>query len=167
MIGHVILLLLSPFAALISRLMPDHRDREIPALRQQVLILRRQLGKRPRLMRPEKLTLILTCLRMRRQPLLDALLIVKPATLVGWHRQIVRRYWTFRQKRKPGRPRVDGEVEELVLRIARENLRWGYGKIAGEVRKLGYPTVGRSTVERILKRHGLAPRPRHGGLSWV
>ena len=167
MIWHVILLLVSPLAALIGRLMPDHRDREILALRQQVLILRRQLGKRPRLTRPEKLTLILTCLRMKSQQLLNALLVVKPATLVGWHREIVRRHWTFEQKRRPGRPRVDSEVEELVVRIARENLRWGHTKIAGEVRKLGYPTIGRSTVERILKRHGLAPRPQHGGLSWA
>jgi transposase InsO family protein len=167
MIWHVILLLLSPLAAVIGRLMPDHRDREILALRQQVLILHRQLGKRPRLTRSEKLTLVLTCLRMKKQQLLNALLIVKPATVVGWHRQIVRRHWTFKQKRRPGRPRVDSEVEELVVLIARENLRWGYTKIAGEVRKLGYPAIGRSTVERIMKRHGLAPRPQHGGLSWA
>ena len=167
MIWHTILLVLSPVGALVSRLMPDHRDREILALRQQVLVLRRQLGKRPRLSRSERLALLLTCLRMKKQRLLDTVLIVNPATLIGWHRQIVRRHWTFKQKRKPGRPRVDREVEELVLQIARENLRWGYTKIAGEVRKLGYPTIGRSTVERILKRHGLAPRPQRAGLSWA
>ena len=104
---------------------------------------------------------------MRKQQVLNALLIVKPATLVGWHRQIVRRHWTFKQKRKPGRPPIDPDAEKLVVQIARENLGWGYTKIAGEVRKLGYPTIGRSTVERILKRHGLAPRPHHGGLSWA
>ncbi len=167
MIWHIALLLLSPLAAVIGRLTPNDRDREILALRQQLLILQRQLGKRPRLMRTERLALLLTCLRMKKQQLLDTVLIVKPATLVGWHRQIVRRHWTFKQKRKPGRPRVDREVEELVLQIVRENLRWGYTKIAGEVRKLGYPTTGRSTVERILKRHGLAPRPQRAGLSWA
>jgi hypothetical protein len=106
-------------------------------------------------------------LRTEKQRLLNALLIVKPATLVGWHRQIVRRHWTFKQKRKPGRPPIDSEAEKLVLQLAQQNRHWGYTKIAGEVRKLGYPTVGRSTVERILKRHGLGPRPQHGGLSWA
>jgi len=167
MFWHIVLLLLSPLTALIGRLMPDDRDREILALRQQVLILQRQLGRRPRLMRAERLALLLTCLRMKRQQLLSSLLIVKPATLVGWHRQTVRRHWTFKQKRKPGRPPINPEAEQLVLQIARENPRWGYTKIAGEVRRLGYPTIGRSTVGRILKRHGLVPRPHHGGLSWA
>ncbi len=104
---------------------------------------------------------------MKRQQLLSSLLVVKPATLIGWHRQIVRRHWTFRPKRKPGRPRADPEAEWLVLRIARENIDWGYTRIAGEVRKLGFAGLGRSTVERILRRNGLVPRPGHGGLSWA
>ena len=118
-------------------------------------------------MRTGRLALPLTCSRMKKQQLLDCLMIVKPATLAGWHRQIVRRHWTFKQKRRPGRPRVEPEADRLVVQIARENLRWGYTKIAGEVRKLGFPTIGRATVERILKRHGLAPRPHYGGLSWA
>ena len=167
MFWHTVLPLLSPLAALIGGLMPDDRDREILALRQQVLILRRQLGERPRFVRTERLALVLTCLRMRKRQLLNTLLIVEPATLVGWHRQIVRWHWTFKQKRRPGRPPTDPEAERLVVQIAKENLRWGHTKIAGEVRKLGYPTIGRSTIERILKRHGLAPRPHRGGLSWA
>ena len=167
MFWHTILLLLSPLAALIGRLVVDDRDREILALRQQIPILRRQLGRRPCLTRGERLALLLTCLRMKKQQLRNSLLIVKPDTLIGWPRQIVRRHWTFKHKRRPGRPRIDREAEQLVLRIARENRHWGYTKIAGEVRKLGFTTIGRSTVERILKRHGLAPRPHHNGLSWV
>jgi putative transposase len=104
---------------------------------------------------------------MKKQQLISSLLIVKPDTVVGWHRQIVRRHWTFKQERKPGRPPIGPEAEQLVLQIAEENQGWGYTKIAGEVRKLGYSSIGRSTVERILKRHGLAPRPHHGGLSWA
>jgi len=65
------------------------------------------------------------------------------------------------------RPRIDREAEQLVLQIDRGNGYWGYTKIAGEVRKLGLTSIGRSTVERILKRHGLAPRPHHNGLSWA
>lgn len=94
-------------------------------------------------------------------------MIIKPATLVGWHRQIVRRHWTFPPKRRPGRPRIDLQAEQLVLRLARENSGWGCGKIAGEMRKLGSKGFGRSTVQRLLRRHGFWPRPsRRGGLSW-
>jgi len=103
---------------------------------------------------------------MKQTHLLDCLIIVKPATLIGWHRQIVRRHWTFHTRRRPGRPRTDAQAEQLVLRLARENSNWGCGKIAGEMRKLGFVRFGRATAQRILKRHGLWPRPRRGGLSW-
>jgi len=107
------------------RLTADDRDREILALRQQVLILRRRLGKRPGLTRGEKLALLLTCLRMKKQQLLNVLLIVKPATVVGWHRQIVRGHWTFKQRRKPGRPPIDSEAEKLVLQL-HGGLSWAH-----------------------------------------
>ena len=103
---------------------------------------------------------------MKKRQLLASLMIVKPATLVGWHRQIVRRHWTFRGKRKPGRPRIDPQTEQLVVRLARENPHWGYTKLAGEVRKLGFMGLGRSTVARILKRHGSFPSAQRGGLGW-
>jgi len=94
-------------------------------------------------------------------------MIVKPDTLVRWHREIVRRHWRLRSRRRPGRPRVDAEVKRLVLRLARENPRWGYTKIAGEMRKLGVPRFGRSTVRCILREHGVAPPPqRYRGLIW-
>jgi putative transposase len=142
MLWHMVLLLFSPLASLIGRLMVDDKDREILALRQQVLILQRRLGRRTRFVRAEKLALLLTCLRMKKQQPPNSLLIVKPDPVVGWDRQIVRRHWTFRQERKPGRPRVAAEAEELVLRIARQNAGWGYTKIAGEVRKLGFTAIG-------------------------
>ena len=157
MFWHLLLVLLSPLASLVSSLLRDDRDRQMLALRQQVLILQRQLGKRAHLTRAQKLALLLACARMRQRQLPDCLMVIKPDALIGWHRQIVRRHWTFKHKRRPGRPQIDREAEQLVLQIARENRHWGYTKIAGEVRKLGFATVGRSTVERILKRHGLAP----------
>jgi len=107
----------------------------------------------------------LACARMKQKELLDCLMVIKPVTLIGWHRQIVRGHWTF--KHRPGRPRIGRDAEQLVLRIDRENRNWGYTKIAGEVRKLGFASIGRSTVQRILKRHGLAPRPYHNGLTWA
>jgi putative transposase len=166
MFWHLLLVLFSPLASLMSGLLRDDRDRQILALRQQVLILQRQVGKRPRLSRVEKLAMRLTCVRMKQTELLDCLMIVKPATLIGWHRQIVCRHWTFHTRSRPGRPRTDAQAEQLVVRLARENANWGCGKIAGEMRKLGFVRFGRSTAQRILQRHGLWPRPRQGGLSW-
>ena len=99
MTWHTILLLLSPLAALIVRLMPNDLDREVLALRQHLRILRRQPSKHPRLARAEKPALLLTCLRMEKQQLLSCLLIVKPATLVVSYRQIVRQHWPLARHR--------------------------------------------------------------------
>src|SRR6266536_3625533 len=75
-------------------------------------------------------------------------LVVTPQTLLRWHRELVRRKWA-QPRRSPGRPPVDGRVRELVLRFARENPRWGYPRIAGELLKLGL-RVSPSTVRRLL-----------------
>jgi hypothetical protein len=167
MFWHSLLVFVSPVYVLIGRLLRDDRDRQILALRQQVLILQRQLGKRATLRRPEKLALLLACAGMAKRQLVDALMIVKPETLVRWHREIVRRRWTFRSPPRPGRPPVPAEAEQLVVRIAQENPRFGYTKIAGELRKLGFVGFGRATVGRILRAHGLAPAPnRERSLGW-
>ena len=91
-------------------------------------------------------------------------MIVTPQTLLRWHRELVRRRWTQPQ-RSPGRPRVERRVRELVLRLARENPRWGYPRIAGELLKLGVH-VSPSTVRRLLLAAGLTPAPRRSGPSW-
>ena len=83
MFSHILLLLLSPFAVLMGRLAVDDRAPEILALRQEALIRQRQLGKRPRPVQAERLALLLTCRRMKKQQLLSSLLIVKPDTVVG------------------------------------------------------------------------------------
>jgi len=102
MFWHLLLILLSPLSAMVVRLLGVGRDRQALALRHQVLVLQRQLGKRPRLSRAEKLALLLTCVRMKQTQLLDCLMIIKPATLIGWQRQIVRCHWTFEPKRRLG-----------------------------------------------------------------
>jgi putative transposase len=86
--------------------------------------------------------------------------LVTPSTLLRWHRELIRRRWTYPDT---GRPRgLDPEVVELVLRMARDNARWGYLRIAGECRKLGV-TVSATSVRTILRRHRLGPAPRRGG----
>lgn len=90
--------------------------------------------------------------------------LVTPQTLLRWHRELVAKKWTYR-RRSPGRPPIDPEVRELVLRLARENRRWGCLRIQGELRKLGI-RVGATTIRTILRRSGLGPAPRRGGPSW-
>jgi transposase len=92
-------------------------------------------------------------------------LLVTPQTLLRWHRELVRRRWTY-ARRGPGRPPIDAEKRELVLRLARENPRWGYQRISGELKKLGL-AVSPSTVRRLLARARLGPAPRRSGPSEV
>jgi putative transposase len=87
--------------------------------------------------------------------------------VLKWHRELVRRKWTYRTNTKPrGRPRTKREIEALVVRFAQENADWGYGKIVGELGKLGV-AISEPTVANILERHGICPAPQRGGsVSW-
>jgi len=90
---------------------------------------------------------------------------VQPATLLRWHRDLVRRRWTYPHQR--GRPAVAAEPRALVLRLARENPSWGYRRIHGELCRLGYKErVGASTVWTILQRAGVDPAPKRSAVSW-
>ena len=89
---------------------------------------------------------------------------VTPATLLAWHRRLVTKRWTY-PHRGPGRPPVDEETTALIVRLARENPRWGYRRIQGELCELGIK-VAASTVARIMKDHGFGPAPRRSGHSW-
>jgi len=80
--------------------------------------------------------------------------LVTPTTLLRWHRQMVARRWTYPSRR--GRPPIGNEIRELVLRLARENPRWGYQRIVGEIDGLGL-TVSATTVKKIMRQAGLGP----------
>jgi transposase InsO family protein len=91
--------------------------------------------------------------------------LVTPSTLLRWHRELVARRWTY----PPFGRRAGGlpiEAVELVVRLARENPRWGYVRIVGECRKLGV-CLSATSVRRILRRHRLGPAPRRGGPGWT
>ncbi len=94
-------------------------------------------------------------------------LLFKPDTLLRWHRQLVRRKWTFKRQSLLPRRASDPELVNLLLRLARENPSWGYSKLHGELIKLGYQ-IGRSTVRDILKRQHMPPAPERArkGSSW-
>jgi hypothetical protein len=136
------------------------KDIELLVLRHQLAVLGRQ-ERRP-LLRPADRALLAALARLlpwrRREEL-----VVRPQTLLRWHRELVRRKWT-QPRRGPGRPSTDGRVRALALRFARENPRWGYPRIAGELLKLGLP-VSPSTIRRILLAAGSGPAPRRSGPS--
>jgi putative transposase len=137
------------------------KDVELLVLRHQLSVLARQ-HERPKL-RPADRAFIAALARLlphrRRHGF-----VVTPATLLRWHRELVRRRWTYPQGRA-GRPPTGRVLRELVLRLARENPRWGYQRIVGELLKLGF-RLSPSTVRRLLASAGLEPAPRRGGTSW-
>lgn len=102
-----------------------------------------------------------------RQALEDSVRLFRPATVIGWHRELVRRKWTFKQKSQPGRPPINAELEQWILRVARDNPGLGYDKLKGELRKLGFK-VSPTTIRIVLQRHGIPPAPERSrsGSSW-
>lgn len=148
-----------------ARRRPDcDKDLQILLLQHQVRLLQRQRPQPPRLTRWEKLTLAVLTAKLAhltaapRSRLDRYVLLFKPDTVLKWHRELVRRKWTVRRHNAGGRPAIPAEVEQLLLRLARENPRWGYGRLQGELRKLGH-RLGRSTVRDVLRRHGVPPAP--------
>lgn len=131
------------------------KDLEILVLQQQLRVLRRQ-ARRPRFTALDRVLLAAASRALPRQRR-RSLFLVTPQTLLGWRRELVRRKWTYRKARRPGRPPLDAEVVALVLRMARENPRWGCVRICGELRKLGI-RVGATTIRMLLRRRGWARR---------
>ena len=87
--------------------------------------------------------------------------LVTPDTLLRWHRELVAQKWNFVHRRGPGRPRTQDEIASLILRMAQENPSWGYTRILGALRNVGFK-VGRGTIANVLKENGLDPAPLRG-----
>src|SRR6266700_3489476 len=90
--------------------------------------------------------------------------LVTPDTILRWHRRLVARKWTQAQPRG-GRPPLADHVIALILRLARENPRWGYQRIQGELKKLGIG-VSATTIRTVLLGNGLRPAPRRTSTTW-
>jgi putative transposase len=139
----------------------ESKELEILVLRHELSILRRQ-AKRPQLQDADRLFLAALSRALPRRTW--SAFSVSPRTLLRWHQRLVARRWTY-PHRPPGRPRVNRELEALVVRLARENAAWGYRRIVGELRGLGV-SVSASSVRAILISHRLPPAPERDGLSW-
>ena len=139
------------------------KEVEIAVLRHQLSILRRQI-RRPHF-RPTNRAFLAAASRLLPRDRW-ASFMVTPQTLLRWHRELVRRKWTYRRRKEFGRPAIDPEIREIVLRLARENPRWGYVRIQGELRKVGI-RVGASTIRRVLRAQGLGLAPRRAGPTWT
>ena len=136
------------------------KNLDILVLRHQLAVLRRQVA-RPRL-EPADRALLAAVSRVL--PRADwSCFLVKPETLLRWHRRLVAGVWTY--PHRIGRPPLDQEVQQLIVRLARENPRWGYQRIQGELRRLG-TQVSASAIRATLRRHDLDPAPRRTGTSW-
>src|SRR5437763_2967322 len=139
----------------------DVKDVELLVLRHELAILRRQVG-RPKLGIVDRALLAAAAAHL---PLSHrSVLLVTPRTVLRWHQALVRRKWR-QPSGRVGRPPLSPEIRELVLRLARENPRWGHRQICGELRKLGF-VVSATSVRRLLSGAGLRPAPRRGGPSW-
>ena len=137
------------------------KDLEILVLRHELAVLRRQ-SARPRLTRADRAFLAALSRFLPRAAW--ACFSVRPETLLGWHRRLVARRWTYPSVRL-GRPPLDPSVVALILRLARENPRWGYQRISGELKGLGV-SVSATTVRAVLIEAGVPPAPDRGGMSW-
>ena len=159
--------------AAISFMTADEKEVEILLLRQQLRIVERKQRRGPTIPRWEKIPLVALTTRLKEKAggandrLSESVRLFKPATVIGWHRQIVRLKWTFKSRGNPGRPPIDPELESWILRVARENPGLGYDKLEGELRKLGF-TVSATTIRTVLVSHGIPPAPERSrsGQSW-
>jgi putative transposase len=122
-------------------------------------LLRAQIKGRIHLSDGERKTLATIGKRLSKQALEEVATLVKPDTILAWHRKFVaQKFDGSKQRKTPGRPTIDPALEALVVRMAQENRSCGYDRIAGALQHLGY-TISDQTVGNILKRHGLPPAP--------
>jgi len=137
------------------------KDLEILVLRHQLAVLRRQ-APRPRFEPADRAVLAAISRVLPRARW--SCFFVRPETLLRWHRRLVAGAWTY-PHRGTGRPPLDQELQQLIVRLARENPRWGYQRIKGELQRLGI-RVSATAIRTTLRRHGLDPAPRRTATTW-
>jgi putative transposase len=144
------------------------KDAEILALRHQLLVLQRQLGpNRAQFTTGDRALLAAILHRLPRDVLTRLHLVVRPATVLRWHRDVLgRRHARRSRPGRPGPPRTVRSIRVLVLRLVRENPGWGYRRVHGELLVLGV-RVAASTVWEILHEAGIDPAPERSSATWA
>ena len=144
------------------------KDVEILALRHQIMVLQRQLGKQKVRFDAADRALLAALLHQLPRTVMGRMrLLVRPDTVLRWHRNLLaRRHAAISRPKRPGRPRTVRCVRTLVLRLARENPSWGYRRLHGEPLVLGVK-VAASTVWEILKEAGIDPAPGRAAGTWA
>jgi putative transposase len=137
------------------------KDAEILELRHQLSVLQRQVP-RPRFEAHERAVFAALARVLDRYRW--SIFLVKPDTILAWHRRLVANHWTY--PHRPGRPSTAVETQHTIVRFARENPTWGYRRIHGELARLGI-TIAASTVWATLKRAGIDPAPGRTAESWT
>jgi putative transposase len=137
------------------------KDVEILVLRHQLAVLRRQVA-RPRFEPDDRVLLSALARRLGRDRW--SIFLVRPDTILRWHRRLVANHWTY--PHRSGRPPTIVEIRRTIVRFARENPTWGYRRIHGELARLGI-TIAASTVWTILKTAGIDPAPSRNAESWT
>jgi putative transposase len=138
----------------------DFKELEIVVLRHELAILRRRT-RRPPLTWTDRLFLAASSRFLPRARWRSFL--ITPATLLAWHRRLVAKHWTY--ARPPGRPPIRREIRDLALRLARDNPRWRYQRIVGELKGLGF-VVSATAVRTWLRKAGLGPVGTRRGMTW-
>jgi putative transposase len=138
------------------------KDLELLVLRHQLTVLRRQTP-RPRLEPSDRALLAAVSRALPRARW--SCFFVTPGTLLRWHRRLIAGSWTY-PHRQTGRPPLNPEVQQLIVRLAKQNPRWGYQRIKGELLRLGV-RVSATAIRTTLRRHGLDPAPRRQSSTWT
>src|SRR5712691_7024746 len=163
-------MILHVLIAMIAGWVQRHQQQVIAYLQEENRVLKAQRGgHRLRLTDTERRRLAALAHPLGRTRLKEMATLVTPDTLMRWYKQLIAQKFDGSTQRRPcGRPRVEEEVEQLVVRIAEENPSWGYRRIQGALANLGH-TIDKLTVRNILRRHHLEPAPqrRQGGMSWA
>jgi putative transposase len=136
---------------------------ELLLLRHQLRVVRRQV-RRPQLDVADRAIMAALSHRVSRAAWVG--MLVQPETVLGWHRQLVRRKWAaFGHRRGPGRPGLDPELQHLILEMAKANPKWGCVRVRGELLKLGH-VVSATAIRKLLRRNRIGPAPLRSRLSW-
>jgi hypothetical protein len=152
------------FAGWVNRSQQD----AIEYLQEENRVLREHLGgKRLLFTDGQRRRLAAKAKAIGRKGLFEISTLVTPDTLLRWYRRLIAKKYDGSTTRKPGRPKTAAEIEQLIIRMARDNPRWGYTRIRGALRNLGHE-IGRNTIKRILLKSGIDPVPlRKKSMSWA